>query len=120
MRVSASLTDFGANYNLTVNDMTKRGMNVGRLAPALFTYFLQPPCVTGVFPFLQPTPFETTYMGQTIKEVTFGGVLACLPVLVGASVRFPHLEAAYFSALDAHNHGRHCGADCSGRHRRAA
>lgn len=27
-----SLTDFGANYNLTVNDMTKRGMNVGRLA----------------------------------------------------------------------------------------
>ena len=76
-----SLTDFGANYNLTVNDMTKRGMNVGRLAPALFTYFLQPPCVTGVFPFLQPTPFVTTYMGQTIKEVTFGGVLACLPVL---------------------------------------
>ncbi len=76
-----SFTDFGANYNLTVNDMTKRGMNVGRLAPAFFSYFLQPPCVTGVFPFLQPAPFETTYMGQTIKEVTFGGVFACLPVL---------------------------------------
>ena len=76
-----SLTDFGANYNLTVNDMTKRGWNVGRLAPALFAYFLQPPCVTGVFPYLQPAPFETTYLGQTIKEVTFGGILACLPVL---------------------------------------
>ena len=76
-----SLTDFGANYNLTVNDMTKRGMNVGRLAPAFFTYFLQPPCMTGVFPFLQPALFETTYMGQTIKEVTFGGILACLPIL---------------------------------------
>ena len=76
-----SFTDFGANYNLTVNDMTKRGMNLGRLAPALFTYFLQPPSVTGVFPFLQAAPFESTYMGQTIKEVTFGGVLACLPVL---------------------------------------
>lgn len=76
-----SPTDFGANYNLTVNDMTKRGFNVGRLAPALFAYFLQPPCVTGVFPFLQAAPFETTYMGQTIKEVTFGGILACLPVL---------------------------------------
>ena len=61
--------------------MTKRGMNVGRLAPAFFAYFLQPPCVTGVFPFLQPAPFETTYMGQTIKEVTFGGILACLPML---------------------------------------
>ena len=76
-----SLFDFGANYNLTVNDMTKRGMNVGRLAPALFAYFLQPPCASGVFPFIQPAPFDTTYLGQTIKEVTFGGILACLPVL---------------------------------------
>lgn len=76
-----SFTDFGANYNLTVNDMTKRGWNIGRLAPALFTYFLQPPSATGVFPYLQPAPFDTTYMGQTIKEVTFGGILVCLPVL---------------------------------------
>ncbi|MDO4182575.1 MAG: cytochrome C oxidase Cbb3 [Coriobacteriia bacterium] len=76
-----SLTDFGANYNLTVNDMTKRGMNLGRLAPALFAYFLQPPNVVGVFPFLQAVDFQTTYMGQTIKEVTFGGIFACLPML---------------------------------------
>ncbi|MEG2531043.1 MAG: cytochrome C oxidase Cbb3 [Raoultibacter sp.] len=76
-----SLFDFGANYNLTVNDMTKRGWNVGRLAPALFAYFIQPPNVTGMFPYIHPTPFETTYMGQTIKEVTFGGVFACLPFL---------------------------------------
>lgn len=76
-----SLMDFGANYNLTVNDMTKRGWNIGRLAPALFAYFLQPPSATGVFPYLQAAPFDTTYMGQTIREATFGGVLACLPVL---------------------------------------
>ncbi len=61
--------------------MTKRGMNVGRLAPAFFAYFLQPPNVTGVFPFIEPAQFDTTYMGQTIKEVTFGGIFACLPVL---------------------------------------
>ncbi len=76
-----SFTDFGANYNLTMNDMTKRGWVVGRLAPAIFSYFLQPPNVCGVFPFIQPADFATTYMGQTIKEATFGGVLACLPVL---------------------------------------
>lgn len=76
-----SMLDFGANYNLTVNDMTKRGVNAGRLAPALFAYFLQPPCATGVFPFIQAVPFDTTYMGQTIKETTFGGVFACLPLL---------------------------------------
>lgn len=73
--------DFGANYNLTVNDMTKRGFELGRLAPAFFSYFLQPPNVTGAFPFLQPTDFSTTYMGQTVKEVTFGGIFACLPLL---------------------------------------
>lgn len=73
--------NFGANYNLTVNDMTKRGWQIGRLAPALFSYFLQPPCANGVFPFLQPEPFATTYMGQTVKEATFGGIFACLPVL---------------------------------------
>ncbi len=76
-----SFFDFGANYNLTVNDMTQRGMNAGRLLPALFAYFLQTPTTTGVFPWLQPTTFDTTYLGQTIKEVTFGGILACLPVL---------------------------------------
>lgn len=76
-----SLTDFGANYNLTMNDMTKRGWVAGRLAPAFFSYFLQPPNICGVFPFIQPADFATTYMGQTIKEATFGGVFACLPVL---------------------------------------
>ncbi len=76
-----SFTDFGANYNLTVNDMTKRGWNVGRLAPAFFAYFLQTPNTTGIFPFLQPVDFATTYMGQTIKEATFGGIFACFPIL---------------------------------------
>ena len=68
-------------YNLTVNDMTQRGTNPGRFLPALFAYFLQTPSTTGVFPWIQPTTFDTTYMGQTIKEVTFGGIFACLPVL---------------------------------------
>lgn len=73
--------NFGANYNLTVNDMTLRGYNMGRFLPALFAYFLQTPTTTGVFPWIQPAPFETTYMGQTIKEVTFGGIFVCLPIL---------------------------------------
>lgn len=76
-----SPTNFGANYNLTMNDMTQRGMQVARILPAFFAYFIQPPNITGVFPFINPVIFETTYLGQTIKEVTFGGVLVCLPVL---------------------------------------
>ena len=73
--------DFGANYNLTVHNMTKRGLAFGRIAPAIFAYFLQPPCADGTFPFLQSVPFDTTYMGQTVREATFGGIIACLPVL---------------------------------------
>ncbi len=73
--------DFGANYNLTVHDMTKRTFSFGRFAPAFFAYFLQTPSTTGVFPFIQAAPFETSYMGQTVKEVTFGGIFACLPLL---------------------------------------
>lgn len=76
-----SVSNFGANYNLTMNDMTQRGMQFARILPALFTYFIQPPNVSGVFPFINPVVFQTTYLGQTIKEVTFGGVFACLPVL---------------------------------------
>lgn len=76
-----SFADFGANYNLTVNDMTQRGWVFGRIAPALFAYFLQPPDAVGVFPFIQPVEFASTYMGQTIKEATFGGILWCYPVL---------------------------------------
>ena len=64
-----------------MNDMTQRGLQASRILPAFFAYFIQPPNVTGVFPFINPVIFETTYLGQTIKEVTFGGVLICLPVL---------------------------------------
>lgn len=76
-----SFTDFGANYNLTVNDMTKRGWVLGRLAPAFFAYFIQPPNIVGTFPFVHPVDFSTTYMGQTVREATFGGIFACYPVL---------------------------------------
>lgn len=73
--------DFGSNYNLTTNDMTRRGWDAGRILPALFAFFVQTPYTIGTFPFLQACTFDTTYMGQTIKEVTFGGIFATVPVL---------------------------------------
>lgn len=76
-----SPTDFGANYNLTVHDMPKRGLSAGRIAPALFAFLIQPPTVDGTFPFLLPAIFSSTYMGETVREATYGGAFACLPVL---------------------------------------
>lgn len=76
-----SFFDFGANYNLTVHDMTRRGLSFGRILPALFAFFIQPPNVNGVFPFVQECVFSTTYVGQTVREATFGGIFATLPIL---------------------------------------
>lgn len=73
--------DFGANYNLTSNDMTHRGFRIGRLAPAMFTYFLSLPVVQAVFPYLAGTKMQTNFMGMTITEVFYGGALVSLPLL---------------------------------------
>ena len=73
--------DFGANYNLTSNDMTHRGFRIGRLAPALFTYFLSLPVAQAVFPYLAGTKMQTNFMGMTITEVFYGGALVSLPLL---------------------------------------
>lgn len=78
--------DFGANYNLTSNDMTARGFSVGRTAPALFTTFFAPAAWNSVFPYLSATKMATNYMGITITELYYGGVFACLPFLWGLAV----------------------------------
>lgn len=76
-----SVFDFGANYNLTTNDMTKRGFNLGRVPLGVFAYFFQPPAVFAQFPFITETNLLNSYMGTTILESMFGGVLATQPIL---------------------------------------
>lgn len=73
--------DFGANYNLTTNDMTGRGFRVERVGLAIFTYFLQPPKLTAAFPFLDACTISTNYLGTTITEPTFGGIFVVIPIL---------------------------------------
>ncbi|MCO7109522.1 hypothetical protein NIA69_10595 [Gemmiger formicilis] len=41
--------DFGANYNLTGNDMTQRGFNAVRIGPAVFTSLFELSSWQGVF-----------------------------------------------------------------------
>lgn len=77
-----SPVDFGANYNLTTNDMTRRGWVWGRCGLGIFSYLLQPPRVSAVFPFLQDFPADTAYQGLTISERMMGGILWLFPVLI--------------------------------------
>lgn len=78
--------DFGANYNLTSNDMTRRGFSVGRIAPAVVTFLLGVPGFSTVFPYLSATRMDTNYMGLTITELFYGGTFVCLPLLWGLAV----------------------------------
>ena len=71
--------DFGANYNLTGNDMTKRGFNVVRIGPAVFTSLFDLPRLKSVFPFLQETEVTTNAVILTISERFVGGMLAATP-----------------------------------------
>ncbi len=74
--------DFGANYNLTTNDMTGRGFRVERTGLALFTYFFQLPNITASFPFLRSVNIDTNYLGVTITEPMFGGIFTTIPLLL--------------------------------------
>ena len=73
--------DFGANYNLTSNDMTKRGFDAGRIGPALYYYLFAPPAGQAVFPYLSDIRAATNYVGRTVSELVYGGVLATTPFL---------------------------------------
>ncbi|MGN0527478.1 MAG: hypothetical protein ACI4IF_08580 [Acutalibacteraceae bacterium] len=73
--------DFGSSYNLTTNDVTKRGFDFGRIGLGLFTYLFQTPSFTATFPFIKAVTVDTNYIGKTVYEYCFGGLLVSLPVL---------------------------------------
>lgn len=74
--------DFGANYNLTFNDMTKRGFNTNRIGGGLFYYLLQPVNIVATFPFIECTTFKTSYIGMLISEYSFGGLFSINPLTI--------------------------------------
>lgn len=67
--------DFGANYNLTTNDMTRRGFCLERIPAGIYRYLFQFPKIGFTFPFVEHVPLSTDYMGITIEEFMFGGIL---------------------------------------------
>ncbi|MBQ1371768.1 MAG: hypothetical protein IIY70_02435 [Oscillospiraceae bacterium] len=73
--------DFGANYNVTTNDMTRRGFKLTRLPDGLFHYLFALPNLQLKFPFFHPVPFSSSCFGKTIHENMFGGALVSFPFL---------------------------------------
>lgn len=73
--------DFGANYNLTTNNMPLRGWKLDRMPDGLYDYLLRSPNVDLSFPYFHNSPSQLVYMGKTIRERMFGGVLLVQPFL---------------------------------------
>lgn len=77
-----SIFDFGANYNLTVIDMTAEKFNFSKIPLGLYTYFLQPPYLKAVFPFINSVNVMTEFMGNYVRGEVFGGLFICYPILL--------------------------------------
>ncbi len=73
--------DFGASYNLTTNDVTKRGFDLGRTGLGIFTYLFQLPEVSATFPYLSSADISSAYVGRTVTERCFGGFITSVPML---------------------------------------
>lgn len=65
--------DFGANYNLTGNDMTHRGIDPARWPLGIYAYLLQPGTFTMDYPFMSVVEAVPDYQGHTSLEPMFGG-----------------------------------------------
>ena len=87
--------DFGANYNLTTNDMTHRGWNIERLPLALFAYLIEPFSFSLSTMTFAPVNLDCSYYGITISQTMHGGMLALIPILPCAILAFllkPHMD----------------------------
>ncbi len=72
--------DFGANYNLTTNDMTHRSYEVPAAFSGIYYLLLQLPNVTPYFPFFDATNLSYVFNGNLISEPMLGGLLWIAPV----------------------------------------
>lgn len=77
-----SVFDFGANYNLTTNDMTKRGFVLDRIPLGIMTYLFDPIKFINEFPFIEPSVIQTNYLGTTISEKFLGGIISSNLLLI--------------------------------------
>lgn len=70
-----SVFDFGANYNLTNNNMPYRGFHLDRLLNGTVGFLFMPCTVTNRFPYFSLSSFYTAYQGPTGDEILLGGLI---------------------------------------------
>ncbi len=69
-----SVLDFGASYNLTIDDMTHRGISLNRVFLGLYAYLIQPLSLDVRFPYIRRNTLNTYYQGVTSIENPYAGI----------------------------------------------
>lgn len=70
-----NIFDFGANYNLTFNNMPYRGFHLDRLLHGTVGYLFYPCTVTNRFPYFDISTYHSGYQGISADEPLFGGLI---------------------------------------------
>ena len=70
-----NVLDFGANYNLTFNNMPYRGFRLDRLLHGTIGYLFYPCSVSNKFPFFDISNYISGYQGKSADEPLFGGLI---------------------------------------------
>ena len=86
--------DFGANYNLTGNDMTLRGLSLIRGVEGMMWYMFGTPELSANFPFMERYLPDCVYAGRSVVEdftcgLFFSAPFAMLTFVFAASQKVP-------------------------------
>lgn len=105
-----SLFEFGASYQLTVNDIHSNKVSLLELPSAFFNYFLRPMDFTSQFPHIQLSDTALANNGHYVYNVMTLGVI-CFPFIVLALVLLPlvlknHIKGT--KRLNSHNRVKFC------------
>jgi hypothetical protein len=80
--------DFGANYNLTTNDMTHRGFSVDRIPLAIVWFLFQPYTLQPDWPILQHVRPASLFYGRVVAEDVLAGIFWLAPLLFAPIIAF--------------------------------
>ena len=77
-----SVTEFGAVYQLTSNDMAKLGYRVSTIPIGIWHYFFNPADISAEFPFINTRPNMPQYMGFYGTGFAGVGIFMLMPICI--------------------------------------
>lgn len=77
-----SITEFGARYQLTSNDMEKLGYRIETIPIGIWHYFFNPADISTEFPFINTRPNTPEYMGFYGSGFAGVGIFMLMPISI--------------------------------------